>query len=74
MYVEGVIKMGWDTQDDTNDTKVQVNSGYNKDGAERTDFLIIDKATGDHNHISIGSGANDGIVEHHGYRKNGGDK
>lgn len=61
--------MGWDTQDNNKDTKVQVNGGYNRTGGERTDFLIIDKATGEHNHISIGTGAKDGITVHHGYAK-----
>jgi hypothetical protein len=60
--------MGWSTQDNNDDAKVQVSGDYNKSGDERTDFLIIDKATGEHNHISIGTGANDGIVEHHDYK------
>jgi hypothetical protein len=66
--------MGWDTQDSNKDAKVQVNGGYNKTGGERTDFLIIDKATGDHNHISIGTGAKDGVIVHHGYDGKSGKK
>lgn len=59
--------LAWNTQDNNDDAKVQVSGDYNKSGSERTDFLIIDKTSGDHNHISIGTDANDTVVEHHGY-------
>ncbi len=61
--------MGWDTQSDNKDAKVQVSGSACKDGRERTDFLIIDKASGQHKHVSVGTGAKDGVVEHHGYQK-----
>lgn len=62
--------MSWSTQDDNKDAKVRVSGDSNKTGAPRTDFLIIDKASGEHNHLSIGTGANDGVVERHDYRGN----
>lgn len=58
--------MGWETQDDNESVKVQVNGGYKKTGEPRTDFLIIDKSTGEHNHISVDTTGK--ITEHHDYR------
>lgn len=58
--------MGWETQDSNDNAKVLVNGGYNKAGEPRTDFLIIDKSTGEHNHISIDQSGN--VTEHHDYR------
>lgn len=60
--------MGWQQQDDNPDAKVMVNGAYNRSGEERTDFLIIDKQTGEHSHLSIGTGANDDLQQHHDYR------
>lgn len=58
--------MGWETQDNNDDAKVQVNGDYKKTGEPRTDFLIIDKSTGQHNHISVDTNGN--LTEHHGYK------
>ena len=58
--------MGWNTQHDDKDTKVQVSGGYARN-EERTDFLIIDKASGEHQHISVSSSPGSDVVEHHDY-------
>lgn len=49
--------MGWLTQSDDKDTKVQVSGDHCRDGRERTDFLIIDKEGHSYEHISIGAEA-----------------
>ena len=60
--------MGWNTQDNNDDAKVMVNGGYSRkdDDEPRTDFLIIDKSSGEHSHISIDQYGNQ--TEHHDYR------
>lgn len=60
--------MGWLTQDEDDQSKVKVNGAYNRAGDERTDFLFVDKATGEHSHYSIGSGPDDELVQHHDYQ------
>lgn len=57
-----------DIQDDNDDVKVMVSGDYScKDDDEpRTDFLIIDKISGEHKHISIDQYGNE--TEHHGYK------
>jgi hypothetical protein len=42
----------WDTQSDNGDTKVKVTTDYNRDGKAQTDAIVIDKATGQHIHVS----------------------
>ncbi len=59
--------MGWLTQDSNDSTKVQVSGDYDRKGDEpRTDFLIIDRDTGTHSHISIDQEGT--VTSHHDYR------
>jgi hypothetical protein len=59
--------MAWATQDSNDSAKVQVSGDYNRSGGERTDFLVVDKSTGQHAHYSIGSEPGSQLNEHHGY-------
>ncbi|MFZ2560423.1 MAG: hypothetical protein WAW91_02220 [Candidatus Nanoperiomorbaceae bacterium] len=64
--------MGWFTQDDNENAKVKVGIDGDRKNADnpeesRTDFLIIDKQTGDHNHISVDQDGN--TTEWHEYNK-----
>ncbi len=62
------INMGWDIQDNNDNVKVMVSGDYSRkdDNEPRTDFLIIDKISGKHKHISIDQYGNE--TEHHGYK------
>ncbi len=59
--------MGWFTQDEDDQSKVKVSGDYARN-EERTDFLFVDKESGEHSHYSIGSGADDDLHKHHDYR------
>jgi|FrelakmetLWP11LW_1041352.scaffolds.fasta_scaffold30909_3 hypothetical protein len=53
--------MGWFTQDESSDSKVEVKSGTNAEtGSAQTEFLFIDKtsSTGEHGHTAIDSDGN----------------
>ena len=45
--------MSWSKQSENDDFTVKVSGDYCKDGEERTDFLIIDRETGEHAHVSV---------------------
>ena len=60
--------MGWFTQSEDEDTEVRVSGDRCKDGRERTDILIIDKASDTHIHGSIGSEANSEFTQYGGER------
>lgn len=47
--------MSWDKQSENDNFTVKVSGDYCRDGEERTDFLIIDKETGQHAHVSVDS-------------------
>jgi hypothetical protein len=57
--------MPWNTQDSNPDAKVQVSGDYSRDGEVRTDFLVIDKATGQHAHYSITPEPGSELIEQH---------
>lgn len=63
--------MGWDKQSDDgkHEVLVNANSPSNRSGEPRTDILIVDKENKSHNHMSIGTGQNDGLIEHHGQQQ-----
>lgn len=45
--------MSWSTQSQNDDFTTKVSGDYSKDGEERTDFLIFDRKTGEHAHVSV---------------------
>ena len=55
--------MPWYTQDEDQDSKVS--GDYSRDEI-RTDFLLVDKDSGEHKHISVDLEGN--MTEHHDYQ------
>ncbi len=45
--------MSWSDYSKDDDYKIKVSGDYCKDNEERTDYLIIDRDTGEKKHISI---------------------
>lgn len=45
--------MSWSTQSQNDDFTTKVSGDYSKDGEERTGFLIFDRKTGEHAHVSV---------------------
>lgn len=52
--------MGWFTQDESSDHKVEVKSGTDKDGNPQTEFVFIDRtsSSGEHGHLAIDADGN----------------
>jgi hypothetical protein len=59
--------MGWYTQSNSDDAKVNAKPGLDANGNERTEFMIVDKSSGLHNHTSESAEPGGGTTEYHGY-------